>query len=102
MSESERTGLREPERTGVGDEYPDERTMNAQPGLSGGEYPGADEVADEMAEALTPDGEETSFGGAVGGYGPEGAMGTVEPGNASDAPPADDDDTQYGLGPARQ
>jgi hypothetical protein len=28
-----------PERTGVGDEHPDEQTMDEQPGLSGGEYP---------------------------------------------------------------
>ena len=33
--------MSEYEREGIGDEYPDERTMNDQPGLSGGEYPGA-------------------------------------------------------------
>jgi hypothetical protein len=32
-----------PERTGVGDEYPDEQTVDEQPGLNGGDYLGAEE-----------------------------------------------------------
>lgn len=89
------------ERTGVGDEYPEEDTMNAAPGLSGGEYPGAAGVEEDMSGALTPGGEATTFGGARGDYGPAGAMGTIDEGNAITPPPAEDD-TQYGLGPARQ
>jgi len=90
------------ERTGIGDEYPEEDTMNAAPGLSGGEYPGAEGVEDTMSEDVISAGDETtSFGGAYGGYGPEGTMGTIDEGNAVEPPPPDDD-TQYGLGPASQ
>ncbi|MDQ2830200.1 MAG: hypothetical protein M3Y74_14295, partial [Chloroflexota bacterium] len=96
MSEFERL-----ERTGVGDERPEEDTMNAAPGLSGGEYPGAEGVEDDMSDALTPSGEATTFGGALGDYGPGGTMGSIDEGNAVTPPPAEDD-TQYGLGPASQ
>ncbi len=96
MSEFERL-----ERAGVGDEYPEEDTMTAAPGLSGGEYPGAEGVEEGMSGDLTPAGEATTFGGALGDYGPDGTMGTIEAGNASDARPAPDD-TRYGLGPERQ
>jgi hypothetical protein len=96
MSEFERL-----ERTGVGDERPEEDTMNAAPGLSGGEYPGAEGVEDDMSDALTPGGEATTFGGALGDYGPGGTMGSIDEGNAVTPPPAEDD-TQYGLGPASQ
>lgn len=81
---AERRGLPDLERIGVGDEYPDERTMDDQPGLSGGEYPGAEEQTDVMSDDLTPGGEETTFGGRLGGYGPEGTMGTLDEGNAVD------------------
>ncbi len=96
MSEFERL-----ERTGVGDEYPEEDAMTAAPGLSGGEYPGAEAVEEDMSGDLTPAGEATTFGGALGDYGPAGAMGTIDQGNASDARAARDD-TQFGPGPASQ
>jgi hypothetical protein len=67
-----------PQRTGVGDEYPDERAMDEQPGLSGGEYPGAEEETEAMSEELTPRGEATTFGGRLGTPGPEGTMGTID------------------------
>jgi hypothetical protein len=67
-----------PERTGVGDEYPDEQTMDEQPGLSGGEYPGAEEETEAMSEELPPSGEATTFGGRLGTPGPEGTMGTID------------------------
>lgn len=92
----------ETERTGIGDEFPDERTMDAQPGLSGGEYPGAEDVTDAMSETLTPRGEDTTFAGALGGYGPEGAMGTIEEGNAETTLTAAERETQYDIGPSRQ
>ena len=76
--------MSEYEREGIGDEYPDELTMNDQPGLSGGEYPGAEEQTDAMAGALDPAGGSTTFGGRLGDYGPEGAMGTIDEGNAPD------------------
>ena len=82
ITDAERSGLTDLERTGVGDEYPDERTMDDQPGLSGGEYPGAEEQTDAMSEALTPSGEDTTFGGELGDYGSEGTMGTIDEGNA--------------------
>lgn len=75
--------MNEYERTGVGDEAADERDMTEQPGLSGGEFPGAEERTDEMSEELTPAGETTAYGGRLGDYGPEGTIGTVEPGSAS-------------------
>jgi hypothetical protein len=86
MSEGERTGVGNeypdrrtmPERTGVGDEYPDEQTMDEQPGLSGGEYPGAEEETEAMSEELPPSGEATTFGGRLGGPGREGTMGTLD------------------------
>ena len=81
--------MSEDEREGIGDEYPDERTMNDQPGLSGGEYPGAEEQTDVMAGALDPSGGSTTFGGRLGDYGPEGAMDTIDEGNAPDV----DDET---------
>lgn len=81
---AERRGLPDPERTGVGNEYPDERTMDDQPGLSGGEYPGAEEQTDVMSDDLSPAGKETTFGGRLGGYGPEGAIGTLDEGNTVD------------------
>jgi len=95
------SGFERLERTGVGDERPEEDTMNAAPGLSGGEYPGAEGVEDDMSGGLTPGDEATTFGGALGGYGPAGTMGTIDEGNALTPPPAEDD-TQYGLGPASQ
>ncbi len=89
------------ERTGAGDEYTEEDAMTAQPGLSGGELPGAEAVEEDMDGNLTPGGEATTFGGALGGYGPAGTVGTIDAGNASEAKPAPDD-TQFGLGPASQ
>lgn len=100
MSETERT-TRET-REGVGDEYPAEQAMNEAPGLSGGEYPGAEDVTDEMSDELPPEGDDTTFGGAFGGYGPAGTIGTVEQGNAAGEPPPRADDTQFDLGPERQ
>jgi hypothetical protein len=67
-----------PERTGVGDEYSDQVTMDEQPGLSGGEYPGAEEETEAMSEELPPSGEATTFGGRLGMLGPEGTMGTID------------------------
>ena len=67
-----------PERTGVGDEYLDEQTMDKHPGLSGGEYPGAEEETEAMSEELPPSGEATTFGGRLGTPGPEGTMGTID------------------------
>lgn len=83
MNEQQAGRLREYERTGVGDEYDQERDMGEQPGLSGGEFPGAEEVTDEMSAELEPDGQETTFGGRLGDYGPEGAIGTIDEGNAT-------------------
>lgn len=97
MSETERTM-----REGVDDESPAEQAMNEAPGLSGGEYPGAEDAADEMSAELPPDGEDTTFGGALGGYGPAGTIGTIEQGNAGDEAPPPADDTQFYLGPERQ
>lgn len=94
--------MNESEYTASGDEYPDERVMEPEPGLSGGEYPGAEEVTEDMSAALEPRGDMTTFDGAVGGYGPEGAMGSVEEGNADATPSAAARETQYDLGPSRQ
>ena len=89
MNGSERTGIDAAERgdltnlaRGGGEEYPDERTMDDQPGLSGGEYPGAEEQTGVMSETLTPSGEATTFGGELGDYGPKGTMGSIDEGNA--------------------
>ncbi len=89
------------ERVGIGDEYPEEDAMTAAPGLSGGEYPGAEAATETMSNDLTPGGAATTFGGALGDYGPSGTMGTIDDGNASDAQPSRDD-TRFGLGPASQ
>lgn len=59
-------------------------TMGAQGGLSGGEYPGAEDVTDAMSETLTPDGEDSTFGGATAEQGPLGTMGTIDPGIAGE------------------
>ena len=86
MSDRDRRGIgnedpnrrTRPERTGVGDEYLDQVTMDEQPGLSGGEYPGAEEETEAMSEELSPSGEATTFGGRLGAPGPEGTMGTID------------------------
>ncbi len=105
MSERDETVTRrlDDERGHPDRQYDDAETMGDAPGLSGGEYPLAEEQLDVMSDELTPAGEATTFGGAVGGYGPAGTMGTVDDGNAVEtAPTPAADDTQYGLGPARQ
>jgi len=105
MSERDETVTRrlDAERSHPDRQYDAAETMGDAPGLSGGEYPLAEEQLDVMSDELTPAGEATTFGGALGGYGPAGTMGTVDEGNAAETASAQTaDDTQYGLGPASQ
>lgn len=56
-----------------------EQTMDEQPGLGGGEFPGAEDETDSMSDELAPDGEATAFGGHLGEPGPAGTIGTIDP-----------------------
>ena len=52
-----------------------EQTMDEQPGLSGGEFPGAEDETESMSDELAPDGEATTFGGHLGEPGPPAPLG---------------------------
>ncbi len=60
------------------DEAYTETETDGEPGLSGGEYPGSEDELAVKAGDLLPEGESTTFGGALGDYGPAGTMGTID------------------------
>ena len=74
--------MAEYDREGVADDLIGQQTMGEEPGLAGGEFPGAEDEVEDMSEHLEAPGQATTFGGRYGSLGPEGTIGTIEEGNA--------------------